>query len=165
MCRMARPSVQTPLPDLQGTLMPHFISDLPGLLILRPMGKMPHQVRQALIFFPACLSHFLTFMTTKFILFSTLLSLASSSSSSPSELSEDPASDGVHLASAAGASNQLNDSGLSVAVAAAATATAAAAACSSQAATVPKSGPASSISVATPTPRIAPINNGPLPPG
>lgn len=89
----------------------------------------------------------------KFIPFSTLLSLASSSSSSPSELSEGPASDGSSLVSATAGSSQHDDPGLS------------AAAGSSQTATGPKSGPASSVSVATPAPRITPLNNGPLPPG
>lgn len=94
----------------------------------------------------------------KFILFSTFLSLGSSSSSSPSELSEGPASDGSSLASASGGSNQHDDPGVSAAAAAAA-------AGSSQTATIPKPGPASSVSVAAPAPRITPINNGPLPPG
>lgn len=93
----------------------------------------------------------------KFILFSTFPSLGSSSSSSPSELTEGPASDGSSLASAAGGSNQLDDPGVSAA--------AAAAGGSAQAATGPKSGPASSASVATPAPRMTPMNNGPLPPG
>lgn len=93
------------------------------------------------------------------ILFSTFLCLGSSSSSSPSELSEGPVSDGSSLASATGGSNQHDDPGVSAAAAPAA------AAGSSQAGTGPKSGPASSVSVATPAPRITPINNGPLPPG
>lgn len=96
----------------------------------------------------------------KFTLLSTFLSLGSSSGSSPSELSEGPASDGSSLASAIGGSNQHDDPGISAAVTGAAAASG-----SSKAAAGPKSGPASSVSVATPAPRITPINNGPLPPG
>ncbi|TWW62262.1 E3 ubiquitin-protein ligase Itchy-like [Takifugu flavidus] len=78
----------------------------------------------------------------------------SSSSSSPSELSEGQASDGSSQALATRGSNQQDNSGVA----------AAGAAGSSQAAG-PKSGPTSSVSVATPAPRITPVNNGPLPPG
>lgn len=77
---------------------------------------------------------------------------ASSSSSSPSELSEGPASDGSSQALATRGSNQQDSPGVL------------AAAGSSQAAG-PKSGPTSSVSVAIPAPRITPANNGPLPPG
>lgn len=77
------------------------------------------------------------------------LSLGSSSSSSPSEVSEGPASDGSSVASATGGSNQHNGPSVS------------AAAGSSQAAT----GPKSSAPVTTPAPRITPLNNGPLPLG
>uniref|UniRef100_A0A674NAC6 E3 ubiquitin-protein ligase n=1 Tax=Takifugu rubripes TaxID=31033 RepID=A0A674NAC6_TAKRU len=74
--------------------------------------------------------------------------------SSPSELSEGQASDGSSQALATRGSNQQDNSGVA----------AAGAAGSSQAAG-PKSGPTSSVSVATPAPRITPVNNGPLPPG
>lgn len=164
MCRTARPSVRTLLPDLPGTLMPHFISDLPGPQTLRLAGKPPHRVRKAFVLYSASLNPFFPLCITvidKFIPFSTLLSVGSSSSSSPSELSEGPASDGSSLVSATGGSNQHDDPGLSAAAAAAPVAAAAA----SQSSTGHKSGPASSVPVATPAPRITPINNGPLPQG
>uniref|UniRef100_A0A674MLZ9 E3 ubiquitin-protein ligase n=1 Tax=Takifugu rubripes TaxID=31033 RepID=A0A674MLZ9_TAKRU len=63
-------------------------------------------------------------------------------------------SDGSSQALATRGSNQQDNSGVA----------AAGAAGSSQAAG-PKSGPTSSVSVATPAPRITPVNNGPLPPG
>lgn len=154
---MARPSVRTLLPDLQGTLTPRTILDLPGLSILRLTGKLPRRVRPAVILFPViCLTDFHIkniSRISKFILLFAFPFLASSSSSSPSELSEGPASDGSSQALAARGSNQQDSSGV---------ATAAGAAGSSQAA---GPGPTSSVSVATPAPRITPINNGPLPPG
>ncbi|XP_042361148.1 itchy E3 ubiquitin protein ligase a [Plectropomus leopardus] len=79
---------------------------------------------------------------------------SSSSSSSPSELSEGPASDGSSQASASGCSNQQDDSGAGAATAV-----------SSQAGSGPKPGTSASAALATTTPRIAPMSNGPLPPG
>lgn len=79
-------------------------------------------------------------------------SLASSSSSSPSELSEGPASDVSSQASASGHSNQPDESG-------------AAAALPPQVASGPKSWASPSAALTTPTPRITPMSNGPLPPG
>lgn len=161
LCKMARPSVRTLLPDLQGTLTARTISDLPGLSILRLTGKPPHQVRPAVIFFPViyltnlhihkCISKVI-----RFLRFSAFPSLASSSSSSPSELSEGPASDGSSQALATTGSNQQDGSGVAAASGAAAGSTQAAG---------PKSGPASSVPVAPPAPRLAPVNNGPLPQG
>uniref|UniRef100_A0A8C9X908 E3 ubiquitin-protein ligase n=1 Tax=Sander lucioperca TaxID=283035 RepID=A0A8C9X908_SANLU len=78
----------------------------------------------------------------------------SSSSSSPSELSEGPASDGSSQVSASGCTNQPDDSGA-----------AAAAAGSSQTASGPKPETSASAALATTTPRITPMSNGPLPPG
>uniref|UniRef100_A0A8C4H090 E3 ubiquitin-protein ligase n=1 Tax=Dicentrarchus labrax TaxID=13489 RepID=A0A8C4H090_DICLA len=69
-------------------------------------------------------------------------------------LSEGPASDGSSQASASGCSNQPDDSG-----------TGAATAGSSQTASGPKPGTSASAALATTTPRITPMNNGPLPPG
>uniref|UniRef100_A0A3Q4GXG9 E3 ubiquitin-protein ligase n=1 Tax=Neolamprologus brichardi TaxID=32507 RepID=A0A3Q4GXG9_NEOBR len=74
----------------------------------------------------------------------------SSSSSSPSELSEGPASDGSSQASASGCSDQQNESNARAATSS-----------SSQTASVPKQGASASATI----PRVAPINNGPLPPG
>ncbi|XP_035760181.1 E3 ubiquitin-protein ligase Itchy homolog, partial [Neolamprologus brichardi] len=75
---------------------------------------------------------------------------SSSSSSSPSELSEGPASDGSSQASASGCSDQQNESNARAATSS-----------SSQTASVPKQGASASATI----PRVAPINNGPLPPG
>uniref|UniRef100_A0A669CZ95 E3 ubiquitin-protein ligase n=1 Tax=Oreochromis niloticus TaxID=8128 RepID=A0A669CZ95_ORENI len=75
---------------------------------------------------------------------------ASSSSSSPSELSEGPASDGSSQASASGCSDQQNESSARAATSS-----------SSETASVPKQGASASATI----PRVAPINNGPLPPG
>uniref|UniRef100_A0A669E1T1 E3 ubiquitin-protein ligase n=1 Tax=Oreochromis niloticus TaxID=8128 RepID=A0A669E1T1_ORENI len=76
--------------------------------------------------------------------------IASSSSSSPSELSEGPASDGSSQASASGCSDQQNESSARAATSS-----------SSETASVPKQGASASATI----PRVAPINNGPLPPG
>ncbi|XP_003456161.2 itchy E3 ubiquitin protein ligase a [Oreochromis niloticus] len=75
---------------------------------------------------------------------------SSSSSSSPSELSEGPASDGSSQASASGCSDQQNESSARAATSS-----------SSETASVPKQGASASATI----PRVAPINNGPLPPG
>uniref|UniRef100_A0AAX7UW96 E3 ubiquitin-protein ligase n=1 Tax=Astatotilapia calliptera TaxID=8154 RepID=A0AAX7UW96_ASTCA len=72
--------------------------------------------------------------------------IASSSSSSPSELSEGPASDGSSQASASGCSDQQNESNARAATSS-----------SSQTASVPKQGASASATI----PRVAPINNGP----
>uniref|UniRef100_A0A4W6EAN4 E3 ubiquitin-protein ligase n=1 Tax=Lates calcarifer TaxID=8187 RepID=A0A4W6EAN4_LATCA len=77
---------------------------------------------------------------------------SSSSSSSPSELSEGPASDGSSQVSASGCSDQQEESG-------------AATAASTQTASGPKPGASASAAVAAAAPRMTPINNGPLPPG
>uniref|UniRef100_A0A668UR19 E3 ubiquitin-protein ligase n=1 Tax=Oreochromis aureus TaxID=47969 RepID=A0A668UR19_OREAU len=71
-------------------------------------------------------------------------------SSSPSELSEGPASDGSSQASASGCSDQQNESSARAATSS-----------SSETASVPKQGASASATI----PRVAPINNGPLPPG
>ncbi|KAL3978704.1 hypothetical protein ACER0C_019766 [Sarotherodon galilaeus] len=75
---------------------------------------------------------------------------SSSSSSSPSELSEGPASDGSSQASASGCSDQQNESSARAATSS-----------SSETASVPKQGASASATI----PRVAPINNGPMPPG
>ncbi|XP_035760362.1 itchy E3 ubiquitin protein ligase a [Neolamprologus brichardi] len=92
-------------------------------------------------------------LNTDFSQFPTLVLahfIASSSSSSPSELSEGPASDGSSQASASGCSDQQNESNARAATSS-----------SSQTASVPKQGASASATI----PRVAPINNGPLPPG
>uniref|UniRef100_A0A8C2XFF2 E3 ubiquitin-protein ligase n=1 Tax=Cyclopterus lumpus TaxID=8103 RepID=A0A8C2XFF2_CYCLU len=129
-------------------------------------------------------------------------------SSSPSELSEGPASDGSSQVSASGCSNQQDDSGAAIVPAATTTTTtttietttttaaaaatistttteaaaapppppppsssssaataATATAGSSQTASGPKPGTSASAALATTTPRIPPMSNGPLPPG
>lgn len=159
---MVRPSLRTLLPDLQGTLTPRTILDLPGLSILHLIGKVLHRVRPAVILFPViCLTNFHIKnipRTSKFIPLFAFPFLASSNSSSPSELSEGQASDGSSQALATRGSNQQDSSGVAAAAGPAGVAG------SSQAAG-PKAGPTSSVSVATPAPRITPVNNGPLPPG
>uniref|UniRef100_A0AAQ5ZXN5 E3 ubiquitin-protein ligase n=1 Tax=Amphiprion ocellaris TaxID=80972 RepID=A0AAQ5ZXN5_AMPOC len=77
-----------------------------------------------------------------------LFSLASSSSSSPSELSEGPASDGSSQASASGCSDQQEESGAGAATAS-----------SSQTASGPKPAASASTAPAATTPRITPVNN------
>lgn len=79
----------------------------------------------------------------------------SSSSSSPSELSEAPASDGSSQASASGGSDQPDDTGARAATAV-----------SSQTACAPKpDGAVTAAPATTATPRVNPISNAPLPPG
>ncbi|KAF0034558.1 hypothetical protein F2P81_012316 [Scophthalmus maximus] len=90
---------------------------------------------------------------------------ASSSSSSPSELSEGPVSDGSSQVSANGCSDQPDDSG-AAATSSSQPACPSQTACSSQTACAPK--PAASGAEQPPAaaaPRIAPMNNGPMPPG